>query len=186
MLPVLGGTEIKDLKYINLVAEGDKALYLAYQEMLVREIATAFDLSPQNFGVERDVNRDTAEASIDRDWDHAIRPYADLFASYITRETIQAKLGFSQLEFKFIGLDRDDEKATADILKTYYDINVLTPIDIADRLGHPRPVHQFADKCYAETMIAIRAAQGVGAIEDKSLPPAPVPQAKPKPAVPGA
>jgi hypothetical protein len=28
--------------------EGDNALYLKYQELLVREIAAAFDLSPQN------------------------------------------------------------------------------------------------------------------------------------------
>jgi hypothetical protein len=31
--------------------EGDAGLYLKYQEFLIREIATAFDVSPQNSGL---------------------------------------------------------------------------------------------------------------------------------------
>ncbi len=165
--PIIGGG--KDPKYINLRTDGDKAVFLAYQELLIREIAASFDLSPMNFGIEHDVNRDTSEACVDRDWDHAIRPHADNLASYITRETIQGKLGFSQLQFKFCGLNREDEKATADIMKTYYDINVLTPNDILERLGKPKSVNEFADKCKTECDISTAAARGVKGIDDPAL-----------------
>jgi hypothetical protein len=78
-------TGMKGGDVMRLHPEGDNALYLKYQEFLKSEIATAFDLSPQNLGIERDVNRSTGEVSQERDWDQAIKPRAKELAAYLTR-----------------------------------------------------------------------------------------------------
>lgn len=153
----------------RLYPEGDKALFLEYQEFLKSEIATAFDLSPQNLGVERDVNRNTSETAEDRDWDQAIKPYADLLASHFTREAIQGSLGFSQLEFRWSGLDREDEEATARIYETYFKNNLLTPDEQRERLGLPPMEGEWGDKTYADIQIAIQAARALGQNLDKDL-----------------
>ena len=125
------------------------------------EIAIAFDLSPQNLGVERDVNRNTAEVGEDRDWVSAIKPMAHLITSHITRETIQALLGFSQLEFAFKGLDREDEQAEATVYSTYYASNVLTPNEQRAYMGLPPSESPFADMLFVEAnqAMAQQAAQ---------------------------
>lgn len=177
-MPIIGGDG--EVKVHTLTAEGDKALYLAYQELLKVEIATAFDLSPQNLGVERDVNRNTAEVAEDRDWDHAIKPYASLLASHINRDAIERLLGFSQIEFRFVGLDREDEKATADIYKTYYESNSVTPNEQRERLGLPPLDSEWGDMLYADVQIAIAAAKGAKEVDDPALKRGPT-KDKPKP-----
>jgi Phage portal protein len=154
---------------VKLTADGDEALYLKWQEFLKSEIAVAFDLSPQNLGVERDVNRNTAEVAEDRDWDQAIKPNAGLLASHINRDAIEGKLGFSQIQFRFVGLDREDEKATCDIFTKYYDKNVFTPNEIRQKLGEPPADNEWGDKTAADVQIAISAAKGAAQVDDPSL-----------------
>jgi hypothetical protein len=168
-LPFVGVAKENELKAVNLTAEGDKALYLAWQEFLKSEIATAFDLSPQNLGVERDVNRNTSEVAEDRDWSAAIVPCAALLASHINRDAIEGKLGFSQIGFRFLGLDREDELAQAQIKKIYYDMNVFTPGDIRDKLGEPPSENIWGDKTAADVEIAISAARGAKQVDDADL-----------------
>jgi hypothetical protein len=48
------------------------------------------DAPPQNLGVERDLNRNTSETSEDRDREQAIKPYAHLLESHLTREALPA------------------------------------------------------------------------------------------------
>jgi len=166
-MPILSTAD--GTKAIKLTADGDEALYLKWQEFLKSEIAIAFDLSPQNLGVERDVNRNTAEVAEDRDWDAAIKPMAGLIASHINRDAIQGKLGFSQIEFRFIGLDREDEKATAEIYKIYYESNSITPNEQRDRLGLPPLDNPFGEMTYADVQIAISAARGAAQVDDNEL-----------------
>ena len=166
-MPILSTTD--GTKAIKLTADGDDALYLKWQDFLKSEIAAAFDLSPQNLGVERDVNRNTSEVAEDRDWDQAIKPCAGQFASHINRDVIQGKLGFSQIEFRFIGLDREDEKATCDILTKYYDKNVFTPNQIREKLGEPPADNDWGDLTAADVQIAISAAKGAAQVDDKEL-----------------
>ncbi len=156
-------------KAIKLTADGDEALYLKWQEFLKTEIAAAFDISPQNLGVERDVNRSTGEVAEDRDWDHAIKPWAGLLASHINRDAIEGRLGFSQIEFRFVGLDREDEVATSKIFETYYKANVFTPNEIREKLGEPPSSNQWGDMTAADAEIAIAAARGAGEVDDPAL-----------------
>jgi hypothetical protein len=178
-MPILSaGGEVKAIK---LTADGDEALYLKWQEFLKTEIATAFDISPQNLGVERDVNRSTAEVAEDRDWDHAIKPWAGLLASHINRDTIEGRLGFSQIEFRFVGLDREDEVATSKIFETYYKSNVYTPNTILAKLGEPPADHAWGDMTYADTQIALNAARGAAEVDDPALTGGKKKPAKPNP-----
>lgn len=165
-MPILSGDGIESIK---LTADGDEALYLKWQEFLKTEIATAFDISPQNLGVERDVNRSTAEVAEDRDWDHAIKPWAGLIASHINRDAIEGRLGFSQIEFRFVGLDREDEKATSEIFSTYYKANVFTPNEIRAKLGEPPADNRWGDMTAADAEIAIAAARGAAEVDDPAI-----------------
>jgi len=164
--PLVGGDELKVHK---LRGATDDALYLKYQEFLLREIATAFELSPQNLGVEADVNRNTSEVSEDRDWDAAIIPCATNFSSYLTREAINGKLGFSQIEFTFKGLDRDDELNLAKVYEIEYKNNAITPNQYLEQRGRPAMDSDWADLVSADVEIAVKGAQGAKQVNQDLL-----------------
>jgi Phage portal protein len=169
-----GGTPMfgaADMEVLRFWPEGDKALYLAWQEFLIREIATAFDLSPQNLGVERDVNRNTSEVAEDRDWDAVIIPMASLISAHLTREALHAKLGFHQVQHRFVGLDREDEEATARIFKQRWETNSITPNQIREHFGEEPMPGSWGDKTWADVQIAIKAAQGAKTVDDPDITP---------------
>lgn len=157
--PMIGG---KGATAIKLHAGKDEALYLKYQELLIREIATAFEINPQNLGVEADVNRNTAEVAEDRDWDGAMIPMAHNIGAYLTREAIAMKLGYSQVEFKFLGLDRDDEQQLAKVYQTEYQSNAVTPNEYRARRGLPPMQSEWGDLTYADMQLAIAEKRGPG------------------------
>ena len=161
------------VEVLRFYPEGDQGLYLKYQEMLQRELACAFDLSPQNFGLESDVNRSTAEVAEDRDWAQAIRPTAHNVAKALTRHCIRGLLGFSQLRFRFVGLDREDELNTARILQTRYQTNSITANEIRDRFGETTMKNQWGEMTWADVQIAMQAARSAAEVLDKDLPAAP-------------
>lgn len=165
--PIIGS---EDPSVLRLYPEGDSALYLAYQEFLIREIATAFDLPAQELGIEHNVNRSTSETSDDRKWDGAIKPYASLIEEYINREAIQGRLGFSQIRFRFLGLDRDDEQTAAKIYETGYKNNAVTPAEYRSKIGLPPSESQWANLTYADVQIAIAQARGAKAMDDAPKP----------------
>ncbi len=156
MMPIVGGMQKPQV--LRLAPEGDEALYLKYQEFLKAEIAAAFDLSPQNLGKEANVNRSTAEVAEDRDWDQAIKPWAGLIAAHLTQGAIAKRLGFSQLEFRFTGIDREDERETAEIFQIYYRNNALTPNEQRARLGLPRLASRVGDMTAAEAALMLARA----------------------------
>ena len=165
----------------RLYPEGDAGLFLAYQEFLKVEVAVAFDLSPMTLGVERDVNRNTAEVMAGRDMDHAIKPMADLLSASITRRAIQDRLGFHQLQLRFPELDAEDEEALSDTYARDYQNNLVTPNDHRLRRGLPPTKSKFGDLLKVEADIAVAAARGAAVVLDDELnPPAPAPEAPPK------
>lgn len=143
-----------DVKVLPLHQNNDSALFLQYQQMVVREIAAAFDLSPANLGAEEHQNKATAEVAEERDMDSAVRPLATLIASHLTREVIQGRLGMHQLEFVFLGLDRDDEKAGAEVYKIEYTGNAITPNEYRERRGMPPLKSPLGDMLFSEAQQA--------------------------------
>jgi hypothetical protein len=164
---------------VKLRGTDDKSLFIGYQELLIREIATAFNIDAMCLNISKDVNRSTAEVVDDADWDNAVVPKATLIAHYITRESIEGRLGFSQLEFRFLGLKREDKLAEAQIYEIEYANNAATPNEYRARNNLPPMLGQWGDLTSADAEIAKMAARGTGEIDDPDLPPARKP-AKPK------
>lgn len=186
-VPIVGGDELKVHK---LHGGTDDALYLKYQEFLLREIATAFELSPHNLGLMEHDNRATAEVAEDRDYASIIIPTAANVASYLNREAIESKLGFSQIEFRWLGIDRDDEEMLADIHETYIEKNVLTPNEVREKLGRQPMKSKWGDMLAVDMQIAVAAAKNMAQDLDPDLPDSgnakkpkagPAPSKKPKP-----
>lgn len=154
----------------RLFPEGDTALMLKYQDFLKAEIATSFDLSPQNLGVERDVNRSNGETSQERDWDQAIKPRAVELAFYLTRQALHRRLGFHQLRFRFIGLDRVDEDLQSKTYETRYKNNAVVPDEYRELIGMPPMEGEWGKLTYADMQIAVQAARGANQVLDDELP----------------
>jgi hypothetical protein len=165
----LGAARTRGVNVLKLYPEGDKALYLAYQEFLRTEIAAAFDLSNMSLNMERDVNRSTAETQEEREWVQAVRPMARLIGGQITRKLLWDTLGFTQIHFTYKGVDRQDDEKTANIFRTYYGINVYTPNEIREKLGEPPLDLVWGDMVKSDADIAVAAARGVGIIDDPDL-----------------
>lgn len=168
MTPIAGAESVggqADIKVLPLHPNNDSALFLQWQNLLIRSIAAAFDLSPANLGAEDHQNRATAEVAEERDMDSAVRPLASLLASHLTRETIQGLMGFSQLEIVPLGLDRDDEKAGAEVFKIEYTGNAITPNEYRERRGMPPHKSDVANMLFTDA----QAKYGLPAI-DKTTP----------------
>lgn len=167
--PMWGGPKDAKPEVLHLYPGGDEALYLKYQEFLIREIATAFNLSPQNLGIESDVNRNTAEVSSDRDWDTAIKPICHLYENYITREVLHQKLGYTQLKFRFLGVDQEDQQALAETFEIEYKNNAITPNEYREKRNMPPLTNQFSNLTFADTQVAMMAARNLKKMEDTNL-----------------
>lgn len=164
-----GGKDGAQAQVLKLRGASDDILFLKWQEVLVREIFAAVGTSPQNAGIEKDVNRNTAEVAEDRDWRMTIIPMAKRVAMYLNREAIGGKLGFSQIEFKWVGLEREDEAAAAAIYKIRYEGNQTVPNEERARLNQPPMESEWGEMTYADMQIAIKAAQGAKEVDDDDL-----------------
>jgi Phage portal protein len=163
-LPIVGQGS-GEAKVLPIRPVDDSATFPKYTQLVIRELATAFGCSPQNFGVEADVNRSTAEVAEDRDWDISLKPMALMIAAHLNREMIWGTLGYSQIELVPGGLDREDEMATADIYAKEYTGNAITPNEYRARRNMPPLKSQFGDLVKADADIAIAAARGAKAVD---------------------
>ena len=115
----------------------DADLRLQWQEFLLRIVADAFDLPPFYLGVDRDVNRSTAEEYNDLAFRQAIVPTARLLAEYLTRDAIAKKLGWSDLEFVFADVETTDPLEEVQIQQILLQTGVLTVNEVRRMRGLP-------------------------------------------------
>jgi len=115
----------------------DADLRLQWQEFLLRVVASAFDLPPFYLGVERDVNRSTAEEMNDLAFRQAIVPTARLLAEALTRGAIGKRLGWNDLEFVFADVDTTDPLEEAQIQQILLQNGVLTVDEVRRMRGLP-------------------------------------------------
>jgi len=113
----------------------DADLRLQWQEFLLRVVASAFDLPPFYLGVERDVNRSTAEEMNDLAFRQAVVPTARLLAEALTRGAISKKLGWDDLEFVFADVDATDPLEEAQIQEILLRNGVLTVNEVRRMRG---------------------------------------------------
>ena len=102
--------------------------------------------------------------------DQAIKPTAHDIEKAFTRHCINGRLGFSQLRFKFTGLDREDEQSTIDILQKRYKTNSITSNEIRDRFGEKPMTSQWGDLTCADVEVAMAAARSAAQVDDADLP----------------
>ncbi|MCU1305668.1 MAG: hypothetical protein JWN45_363 [Acidobacteriaceae bacterium] len=115
----------------------DADLRLGWQEFLLRIIADAFDLPAFSLGIERDVNRSTADIAGQLAFRNAIVPTARLFAEHVTRDAIGKKLGWHDLEFVFTDVDARDEREEAEIQEILLRNGVLSVNEVRRMRGLP-------------------------------------------------
>ncbi len=120
----------------------DADLRLQWQEFLLRVVASAFDLPPFYLGVERDVNRSTAEEMNDLAFRQAIVPTARLLAEALTRGAIGKRLGWNDLEFAFAELDTTDPLEEAQIQQILLQNGVVTVNEVRRMRGLGEIVEQ--------------------------------------------
>jgi len=113
----------------------DADLRLAWQEMLMRLIANAFELPPMLLGLQHDVNRSTAGEMADEAFQSAIVPVAKLLAEHITRDLFAKKLGWREFEFCFNALDSRDESEEVKIQTALLTAGVLTIDEVRQMRG---------------------------------------------------
>lgn len=131
---------------LSLKPTGDEGLYLKYQENLVRVLASCFGLKPQDFGIERDVNRSTSQVGQKQSVQEALLPIATLIQSRITTRVIPRIADLARddrirhLQFFYLDVDPRDRKTTADIHKIYADTDTLMVDEIRrERNAPPLP-----------------------------------------------
>jgi hypothetical protein len=115
----------------------DADLRLNWQEFLIRIIADAFDLPPMLLGLERDVNRNTATTQYDDAFRTAVVPVARLLAEHLTRDVINKRLGWNDLEFVFTDVDAPNELEQAQIQQILVGCGVLTVNEVRRMRGLP-------------------------------------------------
>ena len=154
---------MKAPEVIDVTTVTNEDILLPWQEMLIRMICAAFDLSAVNF-LERDVNRSTGEVLSDMDFRSAVVPTAVRIAEHFTRFILHKKLGWIDLEFKFLNLDDPDLQTKIDMLQKQYSINAITPNEVRAELGKPPLPTRFADLTQFEAILV--NTQAAASIQD--------------------
>lgn len=148
---IIGGMKKPDVLEVQPVQEAD--LLLNWQEMLIRMVANAFDMSPMTLGVEHDVNRAVGEVLKDADFRSAVVPMAKRIQEAFTRKILHEKLGWYDLEYAFLQLDDPDLETKTDMNARMYSANALTPNEWRKSVGKQPLESKFADLTQFEAMM---------------------------------
>ena len=130
-----------DPKSIALKAVTDDGLYPKYKDTLTRMLAFTFKLKPQDFGIERDVNKAQGEISQAASIEEAVKPYARMLASRATtrifprvaRLTNQPRI--LDLVFTYENIDPWDEKERAEIQRIQLETDQRTIDEVRGENG---------------------------------------------------
>lgn len=161
---IIGGMKKPEVIDINPVVEAD--LLLNWQELLIRMIANAFDLSAMALGIEHDVNRAIGQVLDDKDFRSAIVPVAIRLQEAFTRKILHTKLGWSDLRFVFLNLDDPDIETKTDMYSKMYSANALTPQEWRKGIGMKPLTSPFAELTQFECMLI--NAEAMAKVQDIS------------------
>jgi len=148
---IIGGMKKPEVIEVNPVMEAD--LLLNWQEMLIRMVANAFDMTAMALGVEHDVNRAVGEVLKDQDFRSAVVPMAKRLQEGFTRKILHEALGWVDLEFAYLQLDDPDLETKTDMNAKMYSANALTPNEWRKSVGKQPLKTPFADMTQFEAMM---------------------------------
>ena len=119
--PILGGG--RQPSVFNMQGTGQDTLWLQWQEFLIRVIAMSFGVSPMRLGLERDINKNTAQAGQIDDW-ATISPIANIIKNAMTQGILWKRLGWRDLEFQW-AMKTSDELRQAEIILDQWESDAL-------------------------------------------------------------
>ncbi len=163
-ISLMQGMEKPEIVEVNPVTEED--LLLAWQEFLIRIIATGFELSPQNFGLERDVNRNTSETMATSDFRSAVVPIATKVQDALTRFLLNEFLEWKDIEFKFIGLEDPDILTKAKLAQIMYQCDAIDSNEFRKKFGDEDKEGGWHDLTIEQKKM-IQQQQGIKAKQDQ-------------------
>jgi len=149
---------MKKPEVIPVEAVSPEDLLLEWQEMLIRYVANALDLSPFNFGLEKDINRNTGLILSISDFRGAVVPMATRIQEALTREILHGFLGWKDLQFVFHGLDDPDALTKIQIQQRKYQSNAITPDEIRESDGQPPMPNGWGKLSFGQMQILIAEA----------------------------
>jgi hypothetical protein len=151
---IIGGVPVPTTVTIDKATEAD--CFLNWQEMLMTMVADAFDLSAMALGKTNDVNRAVGQVLDDKDFRSAVVPIAKKLMEGLTRRFLHATLGWTDLQFIFLGMDDPDQQTLMTLLTQQYNCNALTSNEIRLAIGRKPSSSPFADLTQFE-MIMLQA-----------------------------
>lgn len=160
---IIGGAKKPEVIEINPVTIED--LLLPWQEMLIRMIANAFNISAMSLNITNDINKAVGQVLDDKDFRAAVVPLAKRMQSALTRHVLHRKLGWTDLEFAYVGLDDPDKETQMDLCARMYSTNAETPNGIRKAMGLAPLDTPFAELTQQEAMIVM--AEVTGEIQDR-------------------
>lgn len=155
-ISIISGMKTPEVVDVQAVTPED--LLLPWQEMLIRIIATGFNLSAMALGLERDVNRNTSETMATSDFKNAVVPMARRIEETITRKIFHKLLDWKGIEFQYIGLDNPDVLVMAQIFQRLYGMNSATPDEIRENFGYDPLESGLGRLTQLEAMVLIQSA----------------------------
>ena len=155
-LSLMTGMKKPETIEVTPVTEAD--LLLGWQELLIRMIANAFDMSAMALGVEHDINRAVGEVLDDKDFRSAVVPMAKRLQEAFTRKILHGRLGWKDLEFVFLKLDDPDAQTTMDLLARMYSTNSVSSNEIRVKMGFRKAENPLYDCNQFELMLLNAAA----------------------------
>lgn len=148
---IIGGMKKPEVLELTPVTEQD--LLLNWQEMLIRMVANAFDMSAMALGVEHDVNRAVGDVLKDADFRSAVVPMARRLEEAFTRKVLHETLGWYDLRFRFLQLDDPDLETKTDMNARMYSANALTPNEWRASVGKPALKSPYGDLTQFDAML---------------------------------
>jgi len=128
---------------ISLKPHTDDGLFLRYTELLIRVLAFCFNLKPQDFGIERDVNRSTAQVAQSASVEEAIKPIASMIAAKFNTKVLPRIAEMSddkkilELEFFWGNIDPRDDKQESEIVRGYTQDDLMKMDEARARMDLP-------------------------------------------------
>lgn len=156
-LSLIHGAKKPEVIEVTPVTQDD--LLLQWQELLIRMIANAFDMSAMALGIEHDINRAVGEVLSDKDFRTAVVPMAKRLQDAFTRKILHNRLGWNDLEFVFLNLDDPDTQTKIDMFGRLYQMNAVTPNQVLVKLNMPKLDSPLADLTQFECMLLNIEAQ---------------------------
>jgi Phage portal protein len=135
---VPSGAEFADVR------DPSKVHLIDFDEFLLKIICAGMDVQPQEIGFAQDVNRAQGEMQENVTYRRSLRPLISWW-QVIFNEIIAQDFGLPELQFKFMGIEWEDQQKQADINTKYisigartidqFRVNVLGEEPLADGLG---------------------------------------------------